>query len=306
MAAANVDRSDTEFNYSFMISSKLHDLFMPFVSYSKTSRSPNVQEMFFSTNDGNGVNPFLRPEVAKTWQIGFNSYKENFLLDDDILGFKVLYYKTNVDDFIYNKSFYTTDAFMIHLNQTELTKFSGVEAEFSYDMQKFYLKASYSKQKSNQIVNETSGVGPNSFAGYTEVTELPKDYATIDIGTRLLNKKLIVGMIAKYTGSAKRVTVNDADRHNPNDPNDTFPEFNTEKLPKIPTVYDLYVVAKPKENLTFKFEIQNLFDKNYMDALNAFNGTTNQLTYDQNWNEVHLFDNKARGRTFIGSVEYIF
>lgn len=306
MAAVDVDRSDTEFNYSFMISSKLHDLFMPFVSYSKTSRPPNVQEMFFSTNDGNGVNPFLRPEVAKTWQIGFNSYKENLLLDDDVLGFKVLYYKTNVDDFIYNKSFYTADAFMIHLNQTELTKFSGVEAEFSYDMQKFYLKASYSKQKSNQIVNETSGVGPNSFAGYTEMTELPKDYATIDIGTRLFNKRLIVGMLAKYTGSAKRVTVSNDDRHDPNDPDDMFPEFNTEKLPKIPTIYDLYVVAKPKENLTFKFEIQNLFDKNYMDALNAFNGTSNQLSYDANGNDIHLFDNKARGRTIIGSFEYKF
>lgn len=306
MAAADVDKGDTEFNYSLMLSAKIHDLFMPFVSYSKTTRPPNVQEMFFSTNEGNGVNPFLKPEVAKTWQIGFNSYKQNLLLDDDTFGFKILYYNTKVDDFIYNKSFYTTDAFMIHLNQTELTKFSGVEAQISYDARKFYLKASYSKQKSNQTVNETSGVGPNSFGGYTETTELPKDYATIDIGTRLFDEKFILGMMAKYTGSAKRVTVNTDNRVNPSDPNDMFPEQKTEKLPKIPIIYDLYVIAKPKDNLTFKFEIQNLFDKNYMDALNAFNGTQNQHSYDVNGNDIYLFDNKARGRTIIGSFEYKF
>ena len=47
-----------------------------------------------------GVNQFLKPVEAQTWQIGFNSYKENLFLDNDIFGFKILYYKIHVDDFI--------------------------------------------------------------------------------------------------------------------------------------------------------------------------------------------------------------
>ena len=250
-----------------------------------------------------GVNQFLKPVEAQTWQIGFNSYKENLFLDNDIFGFKILYYKIHVDDFIYNKSFYTTDAFMLHLNQTKTTKFSGVEAKVSYDAQNFYIKASYSNQKSNQTVNEISGVGSNSFGGYTEITELPKNYATIDKGTRLYNKKLTIGMLAKYTRSAKKVTVNENNRYNPND---YFPEQKTEKLPDSPMIYDFYMILKLKENLTFEFKIKNLFDKNYMDVLNAFYETSNQLSYDANGNDVYLFDNQARSRTVAESFEYKF
>ncbi|MSN96850.1 TonB-dependent receptor [Campylobacter sp. FMV-PI01] len=304
--ATDIDKDDLEFNYSFLLSAKIHDLFAPFVSYSKTTRPPNVQEMFFSTNEGNGVNPFLRPEEAKTWQIGFNSFKENLMLDNDRFGLKVLYYNTHVDDYIYNKSFYTTDAFMLHLNQTEVTKFRGWEVELSYDTGMFYVKGSYSKQTSNQTTNETSGTHSNSFGGYTEITELPKDYARIDVGTRLFDEKLTIGMIAKYTGDAYRVTIGTDNRVPTNDPNDLYPELLKEKLPNIPTIYDFYMILKPNENLTLKFEIQNLFDKNYMDALNAFNGTENQHTYDINGNDIYLFDNQARGRTVLGSFEYKF
>lgn len=192
---------------------------------------------------------------------------------------------------------------MLHLNQTKTTKFSGVEAKVSYDAQNFYIKASYSNQKSNQTVNEISGVGSNSFGGYTEITELPKNYATIDKGTRLYNKKLTIGMLAKYTRSAKKVTVNENNRYNPND---YFPEQKTEKLPDSPMIYDFYMILKLKENLTFEFEIKNLFDKNYMDVLNAFYETSNQLSYDANGNDVYLFDNQARSRTVAESFEYKF
>lgn len=304
--AIDINKDDWEFNYSLMLSAKLHDLFMPFISYSKTTRPPNVQEMFFSTNEGNGVNPFLEPEEAKTWQIGFNSFKHDMLFDNDRFGLKILYYNTHVDDYIYNKAFYTTDAFMLHLNQQEVTKFRGIEAEISYDTGGFYAKASYSRQVSNQTTNETSGADSNSFGGYTEITELPKTYATIDVGTRLYNEKLTVGMLAKYTGSASRVTVDAYNRIDTNNPDDWYPELKKEKLPDIPMIYDFYVILKPKDNLHFKFEIQNIFDKNYMDALNAFNGTTNQKTYDLNGNDIYLFDNQARGRTVLASFEYRF
>lgn len=300
--ASDIDKSGTEFNYSLTASAKLNDLFMPFVTYSKNTRSPNVQEMFFPENSGNSINPFLRPETAKTWQIGFNSYKHGLISDSDVFGLKALYYKTSIKDFIYNKSFYTTDQFTLYLNQEKETDFRGIEIELSYDAGIFFAKSSYSRQKDNQSMNETSGAGAQFF-GYSEITQLPKDYATIELGTRLFAEKLTIGTIAKYTGKAKRIRPDDG-RVDSDNPNDYFPEFITEELPKIPTIYDAYATYKPKDNLTFKFEVQNVFDKNYMDALNAFNSTGNQYQLNANGNDIFLFNNSSRGRTFVVGFNY--
>ncbi|HEF1336195.1 TPA: hypothetical protein R8R40_000631 [Campylobacter jejuni] len=50
--------------------------------------------------------------------------------------------------------------------------------------------------------------------------------------------------------------------------------------------------------------MQNLFDKNYMDPLNAYNSLDNQLQYNGAGDPIYLFSNSARGRTFIVSFEY--
>ncbi|PSM53317.1 TonB-dependent receptor [Campylobacter blaseri] len=302
-AATDIKKSDTNFNYSTILSAQLHDLFSPFITYSKTTRAPNIQEMFFGSNYGNSVNPFLKPEVAKTWQIGFNSFKHGLLSDNDSFGFKVLYYKTKVDDYIYNKSFYTTDKFTLHLNSANTVTLKGVEAELSYDMGSFFVNASYSHEKSDAPTNETYG---GDMFGYGKIAKLPEDYATINVGTRLFNEKLTLGAIIKYTGKAKRIHPNDYDlgREPTDDPNDLFASRKEQDLPNIPTIYDLYATYKYSDNFNLKFEVQNVFDKDYVDALNAFSTQGNQEQYDSNWNELYIFSNKARGRTFLASFEY--
>ncbi len=304
--ALDIKKDDTSFNYSFTLAAALYEFFSPFVSYSKITRPPNVQEMFFSNNYGDSINPFLKPEEAKTWQIGFNSYKHGLFNNHDIFGFKVVYYKTDIKNYIYDKAFYINDSFIMNLNREDNTEFKGFEVELSYDVGFFYTKASYSKQKDNQLVSETSSGEINSFSGYSEITKLPEDYATIDIGTRLMDEKITLGVLAKYIGKAKRVAIDTAEREKEPTNEDMFPQYKKEKLPKIPTIYDFYASYKPKENLTFKFEVQNVFDKNYMDALNSFNNSTTQKTWDADYNNVYLFSNSSRGRTFIGSFEYKF
>ena len=62
---------------------------MPFVSFARTHRMPNIQEMFFSQIGDVGVNTALKPEQANTYQLGFNVFKRNLLTDNDTLGLKV-------------------------------------------------------------------------------------------------------------------------------------------------------------------------------------------------------------------------
>ena len=45
----------TAFNHSATLSAELSDYFMPFFTYSRTHRMPNIQEMFFSQVSDAGV-----------------------------------------------------------------------------------------------------------------------------------------------------------------------------------------------------------------------------------------------------------
>ncbi|NDJ26921.1 TonB-dependent receptor [Campylobacter sp. MIT 12-8780] len=307
--ATDIDKDGLRFNASVMLSATFHELFTPFVSFARTNRAPNVQEMFFSNNEGNGVNPFLKPEQANTWQIGFNSFKHGLLKDDDRFGFKAVYYHTKIKDYIYNDQFYLENAdgsqssqFYMHLNSVDDTIFKGVELELSYDFGFVYTKAMYSRQETSSAISQTSGPQFGSFSA-SKIMELPKDYANIELGVRL-SDRISFGGIAKYTGKAKRVNPNtDAWTEDPNNP--YYPDPSTQDLPRIPTIVDLYWNIEWLKNFTMRAEVQNAFDENYMDALNAYNSLDNQIQYDGTTGDpIYLFSNSARGRTFVVSFEY--
>lgn len=310
--ATDIKEDGLKLNASLMLSANLHELFTPFISYARTNRAPNVQEMFFSNNEGNGINPYLKPELANTYQVGFNSYKHGFLKDDDIFGFKAVYYYTTIKDYIYNEQFYLEDydddgnyqssQFYMHLNSSDDTTFKGVELELSYDFGFFYTKMMYSRQDTSATISQTSGPQFGSFSA-SKLMELPKDYANIELGFRL-NDDISFGGIAKYTGKAKRVNPN-TDEWIYSDPDDWYADPTTQDLPKIPTIVDLYLNMKWLKNLTMRAEIQNLFDENYMDALNAYNSLDNSYYYDPSSGApIYLFNNSSRGRTFLVSFEY--
>ncbi len=314
--ATNIDKSGTKFNYEAVLGYKLSELFTPFVTYSQTHRVPTVQEMFFSNDGGNGVNPALKPERAKTWQVGFNAFGHN-LVKNDVFGLKVLYYHTKVKNYIYNDNFYLTDAsgngysFILHLNNPDETTFHGVEAELSYDAGFFYLNASYTRQHTAQPTSYTF-TGQGSF-GLSAISELPKDYANLNFGTRLFGERLELGAIVKYTGEATMIDPRDVEGVGKGEANwDTSFENMQEgaryttKVPKIPTIVDLYAFYKtPVKGLNVKFEVQNLFDKDYYDALSRYNDAQTSGYYSNELGkDIILYNNAARGRTYYLSFEY--
>ncbi len=155
-------------NPSATLAFQVADWFQPFVSYKQTSRSPNVQEMFNTSRNGLSVNPFLKPESAKTYEIGFNIHQDNVLLNNDILGLKAVYFNSRIKDYLYNLSLYgcgptvcrnSSDAtnaiqFQIYVNHPEKVKNRGWEVELAYDSDAFLsmvvipeLKAQHPLQK---------------------------------------------------------------------------------------------------------------------------------------------------------------
>ncbi|TKX28665.1 TonB-dependent receptor [Campylobacter sp. MIT 12-5580] len=308
-------QKDMKFNTSLMASLKLHTLFTPFISYSRTHRAPNVQEFFFSStyDDFQDINTGLRPEFSDTYQIGFNSFKHGLISEHDVFGFKATYFYTDVKDYIYNKSIGnindTADSPLLFLSFNGEAKFSGIESELYYDAGFAYAKISYTHQNADRQIseNEANAGGGGSanikHTGQSQFSTLPKDIATADLGLRFWDKRIVFGTLIKYTGKTERVNpilTNVSNGTTPGAPEDNTWAFSTQELPKIPTIIDLYASFEPLKNFVIRSEVQNLQDRNYMDALYTYNSSSAQVA----GNDITLFNNAARGRTFVIGFSY--
>lgn len=140
------------FNHSATLSAELSDYFMPFFTYSHTHRMPNIQEMFFSQVSDAGVNTALKPEQSDTYQLGFNTYKKGLFTQDDVLGIKLVGYRSFIKNYIHNvygvwwrngvvPTWANSTRFrftIAHQNYQPIVKKSGAELELNYDMGRFF------------------------------------------------------------------------------------------------------------------------------------------------------------------------
>lgn len=297
------------FNHSATLSAELSDYFMPFFTYSRTHRMPNIQEMFFSQVSDAGVNTALKPERAETYQLGFNTYKKGVFTKEDILGVKVVGYRSFIKNYIHNvygdwsqdgvlpewarlNGFRLTIA---HQNYQPIVKKSGAELELNYDMGRFFANFSYAYQRTNQPTNyaDASSRPYNSSKedilkqgyGLSRITMLPKDYGRLELGTRWFDQKLTLGIAARYYGKSKRATTQEeyinGSRYEKNTAGDRiyYAIKKTEEIEKQPIILDLHVSYEPIKDLIIKAEVQNLLDKRYVDPLDAGNDAASQRYY---------------------------
>lgn len=317
----------TAINYSGAFSAEIHDLFMPFISYSKNERVPNIQELYFSQQTIHGIQNGLKNEKAKTWQLGFNGFKSDLLKNGDVFGFKTLYYNTKIKNYIHTVGVprYKPDNAADELdyphiefnNYDKVVKKRGIELEFTYDAGFFYTNLAYSRQFTTQptsFSDVSGGVVPppplrELFLmghGITRVSELPKDYGFLDTGFRFFGEKLILGNKIKYYGPSKKAVYKGEDNRYITPENARKPKLirYTETIEKQPLIYDMYVSYEPIKNLTIKAEVQNVFDKKYIDPLDSNNDAASQRTYSMVNGERTFLNNFARGRTAVLSLSY--
>ncbi|OOF70442.1 TonB-dependent receptor domain-containing protein [Rodentibacter caecimuris] len=312
-------------NHSAVLSADIHELFTPFISYTRTHRMPNIQEIYFSQISNVGVNTALKPERAKTYQLGFNSAKQGIIWDDDRFGLKLVFYRTKIQDYIHNiyAHWWPKEAlkwadvnsylFTVHFqNYRYNVRKKGLELELSYDNGKFFTNLSYAYQKSNQPTN-FSDAGPHNIDeealdqiyGLSKISSLPRDYGKLELGSRWFEKKLTLATAIRYYGKSKRAT----------------PEYEylydlyglesirikkTEGINKQPLIVDFYVSYEPIKDLVIKAELINAFDKRYVDPLDSNNDSATQNYYLIGEGDKRVLNNFARGRTAKLSFSYLF
>lgn len=338
------------FNHSATLSAELSDYFMPFFTYSRTHRMPNIQEMFFSQVSDAGVNTALKPEQSDTYQLGFNTYKKGLFTQDDVLGIKLVGYRSFIKNYIHNvygvwwrngvvPTWANSTRFrftIAHQNYQPIVKKSGAELELNYDMGRFFANLSYAYQRTNQPTNYAdASPRPNNASkedilkqgyGLSRVSMLPKDYGRLELGTRWFDKKLTLGMAARYYGKSKRATIEEEYINGSHYEKNTsgqrtyYAVKKTEEIKKQPIILDLHVSYEPIKDLIIKAEVQNLLDKRYVDPLDAGNDAASQRYYsslndsicsksdacEDGVKDKSVLYNFARGRTYILSLNYKF
>ena len=148
---------------------------------------------------------------------------------------------------------------------------------------------SWSKQHTDQPTSIASTV--YSFA-YSDLSDLPDSYATLDVGGRLFDEKLTIGSLVKFTGKSKRLSTEGIDTDTNSVPK--------ESMPDIPTVIDLYSTYQMTDNVLLRFSVQNVTNRDYSEALNRMNQS---LDYAKEGSSINT---TARGRTYIFGGEIQF
>ncbi|WP_283603701.1 TonB-dependent receptor domain-containing protein [Serratia proteamaculans] len=306
--ASNINLKEHGLNPAVMLSAQVTPWLQPFVSYNKSMRGPNIQEVFFANSGGQSMNPFLKGETAETYQAGFNANAHDLLFKQDSFQLKAVYFESKIKNYISSQSYMVCSnrqkcnraqtsqeewdnadvnvAMTMYSNSYEPVRLRGVEVEAMYDAGFAYTKLSLSKEHTSQPTNQASNV-----FGAGDISELPELYFTLDTGVRLLDEKLTLGGLVKYTGKAVRLS--------PDSNVDENEQLLKEPAPHIPTVIDLYSTYQFNRNLLLKFSVQNLMDKDYSDALNKMNAMPSQ---SQDVSPT----NTARGRTYIFGGEVRF
>lgn len=283
--ASTLNLRESGINPGILISAQVIPEFQPFVSYAHSMRAPNAQEAFFSSNGGQSMNPFLKGEKSKTWQIGFNSLKPDLVVEGDQFNLKALWFHTQIKDYITSKAFNLCrsnpqDEFDwclinddvwdkenphfyqradIYVNDPRDVNLRGYELQANYDAGVFYSMVSYTQESGKQPVsiNSTSVFSAGDF------TQLPEYYVTLDSGVRLFDEKLTLGSAITWTGPSKRISpVPDGDMNG---------DAMTEKYEKQPTIVDLYADYEINKHFKLMMAINNLTNENYTDALNRAN-----------------------------------
>lgn len=295
-------------NGKIQLSAKVHDAFTPFVSYARTSRMPNIQEVFFNNEGGGSMNPFLRPEVADTYEIGFNTFKHGVFGKNDTLGFKALYFNSKIKDYIHSQSFFlkkngslTTDSneadiagfhAQISVNSPDKVTSKGYEVQANYDTGKYFANLSYTNETSDQPLNINSGHHDFGFTGGA-MDKLPEKYWTLELGSRFFDEKLQVGATLKSYGKNVRVRPDYLDFEGGE---------RLQQMPNNPIITDLFARYELNKHATFRFGVENTFDKLYIHPSNSQNNNYAQFNDDGSTS----FTNYARGRTITVGADFRF
>lgn len=282
-------------NPYFGLAYQATDWLQLYTTYAHTSRAPVVQEFMYVNNMQNNpysVNPHLKSETARNFDIGLNIFKQGLFTANDTARLKINHFNNRIRNYIYQQQFYVCDDHTkcsmddylagtmsvspvgINLNQPDTTKIHGIEIEGGYDFGRGYINLAYSRNKTqlpiDWLADQTSTIRTQ-----------PSSQLVLDIGSRWLNDKLTIGTRITRMGDDIVPGGIDTDTNQPIPARITGGEI----------IYDLYAKYDISRRAKLFFNIDNLTNTIYNYPLSS-GGTlgTGNLGPREDW------ANKGTGR----------
>lgn len=245
-------------------------------TYAEGYRSPSITETLISGMHPLGVtfpflpNPDLKPETAKTWEVGLNYKADNLVYADDALRLKAAYFNNDIDDYISLNTELTPTfppvpgqcPFLLGLpippyiptcaqyQNYAKGKIHGFELEALYDAQWVFGGLSLT-------IND--GYTVNYDGVREDLVTIRPAQVTGSLGFRMMENKLTVGGEVQYNSSANIETISGT--------------YHVDDY----TLVNLYASYQANENFRLDARIDNLFDVRYEDSLNAVTVTGGPL-----------------------------
>jgi TonB-dependent heme/hemoglobin receptor len=280
----NVEKSEGRFSPKVTVAVTPVKGFQVYGTYAEGFRPPQIMETLqYGTHIGGGLifapNPNLKPETSKTVEGGVNLKYDNVFIDGDGFRGKASIFSTKIDNFITtatgrypqagsNPGVGGLDAFVRVNLLGPTTTSKGYELEASYDAGKAYIGASYTRLNfSYDGVFDPFFAGPPDGTAYLPFLPLwerdyfflfvpPKEKYTLDGGVRVFDRKITLGARMTYVAPTNPITNQEV--------------MKTYKLYGY-HLYGAYMSAELGEHLTARLNIDNLFDKAYVDAMGNAN-----------------------------------
>ena len=238
-----------------------------YARYAEALRMPSLFEgtSGFSSSPALDVN--LKPEHSKNREVGLNVLHHSVFSEGDKLGLKVAYFQNYVDDYLTRTSpnlweedseqrFFTT-------RNIESAEFHGTEVNLQYDHDYWFVEASGTRYNHIEMCHYGSyrrekcsdyGIA-NS---YINNMIPPNWHASATLGARLFQQQLETGIRATFMGKRNQT-----------------PEYddNTKQGMIEPIqwhsyqLYDFFLSYTPNDTLTIDFNLDNVTDRYYLDAL---------------------------------------
>lgn len=237
--------------------------------WSKSSRAPTVQEVFYPDLHGRpiGINTMLRPEHAENRELGFNIFKDGLWREDDTLRFKLNYFHSKINDYIYNEQYYLCEtdtglmftcpieyangAYGLYANTPGKSTIKGYEIEGSYDIGRFFTAFTWTR---------TETTLPRDFMaefGVGRISDLPETYWDLTLGSRWLNDALVVGTKISHTGASLAPGGFDMDTQ----------QLVDQKLRKNPKLVDVFATYAFRKDALLSMMVTNIGNKQHSYAL---------------------------------------
>lgn len=236
-----------------------------YVRYAEALRMPSM----FESTSGFSVSPIigreLKPEHARNRELGTNLKLDGLLMAHDRLRLKLSYFHNKTRDYL-TRTIANVDEIDggWRIRNIDSATFRGIELSGSYDLGLAFIELAGTRYDLIRTCHLGSfrrqtctdfGIA----ASYVNNMIPPNWHASATLGSRLLKGRLVTGVRGTFMGKRNRL-----------------PDFNDQGVDSVfarPVewhayrIYDVFAEFRVRDGLSVSFNVDNLTDRYYLDAL---------------------------------------